>query len=249
MIHKVIAVALIIASITNTVSTIHASVKNSSGIYCIILDAEIAGSVAYHDTFKNTTAHYDFSVDDIDSEGKCHALDKKTNRSIETLKIQFLPTNITTPHPAKKRWLIELTFGESNAEKESFKIIDYKLVAVLYNDTFNVTTEESIYEKSSTEDLEWAGSYNNGFTCSAAKLSLTNDSFIKFSKLKVIAFAMLENATFPGTQLFEQCKIDVRTSDLIPIVVGVCLAGLVVIVLVAYLIGRYRAMRQGYESV
>lgn len=48
---------------------------------------------------------------------------------------------------------------------------------------------------------------------------------------------------------FEQCKLDVRTSDIVPIVVGACLAGLVVIVLIAYLIGRARARRQGYASV
>jgi lysosomal-associated membrane protein 1/2 len=45
------------------------------------------------------------------------------------------------------------------------------------------------------------------------------------------------------------CEGDVRTSDLVPIVVGACLAALVIIVLVAYLIGRARAKRQGYASV
>jgi lysosomal-associated membrane protein 1/2 len=45
------------------------------------------------------------------------------------------------------------------------------------------------------------------------------------------------------------CDKDVRTSDIVPIVVGACLAGLVIIVLVAYLIGRARAKRQGYASV
>lgn len=49
--------------------------------------------------------------------------------------------------------------------------------------------------------------------------------------------------------VFEQCKLDVRTSDLVPIIVGVCLAGLVIVVLIAYIIGRARAKRQGYASV
>ena len=39
-----------------------------------------------------------------------------------------------------------------------------------------------------------------------------------------------------------------KNSNLIPIIVGVCLALLVVIVLVAYLIGR-RRNRNGYQSV
>lgn len=48
---------------------------------------------------------------------------------------------------------------------------------------------------------------------------------------------------------FEQCMLDSRTSDIVPIVVGACLAGLVAVVLVAYLVGRARAKRQGYASV
>ena len=40
----------------------------------------------------------------------------------------------------------------------------------------------------------------------------------------------------------------IRNSNLIPIIVGVCLAVLVVVVLVAYLIGR-RRNRNGYQSV
>ena len=39
-----------------------------------------------------------------------------------------------------------------------------------------------------------------------------------------------------------------KNSNLIPIIVGACLAVLVVIVLIAYLIGRRRS-RNGYQSV
>jgi lysosomal-associated membrane protein 1/2 len=45
------------------------------------------------------------------------------------------------------------------------------------------------------------------------------------------------------------CGADVeKNSNLIPIIVGACLALLVVIVLIAYLIGRRRS-RNGYQSV
>ena len=45
------------------------------------------------------------------------------------------------------------------------------------------------------------------------------------------------------------CKADdQKDSNLVPIIVGACLAVLVVIVLVAYLIGRRRS-RTGYQSV
>ncbi len=39
-----------------------------------------------------------------------------------------------------------------------------------------------------------------------------------------------------------------KSSNLIPIIIGVCLAVLVIVILVAYLIGR-RRNRNGYQSV
>ena len=45
------------------------------------------------------------------------------------------------------------------------------------------------------------------------------------------------------------CQADIeKDSNLIPIIVGACLAVLVIIVLAAYLIGRRRS-RNGYQSV
>jgi lysosomal-associated membrane protein 1/2 len=45
------------------------------------------------------------------------------------------------------------------------------------------------------------------------------------------------------------CEADAeKDSNLIPIIVGACLATLVIIVLVTYLIGRRRS-RNGYQSV
>lgn len=45
-----------------------------------------------------------------------------------------------------------------------------------------------------------------------------------------------------------QCPADDAT-DVVPIAVGAALAGLVVIVLIAYLIGRKRSRARGYQSV
>ncbi|GAB6019874.1 Lysosome-associated membrane glycoprotein 1 [Chamberlinius hualienensis] len=45
------------------------------------------------------------------------------------------------------------------------------------------------------------------------------------------------------------CGADFGTSDIVPIAVGCALAGLVLIVLVAYLIGRRRSRQKGYQSV
>lgn len=45
-----------------------------------------------------------------------------------------------------------------------------------------------------------------------------------------------------------QCPADDAT-DVVPIAVGGALAGLVIIVLIAYLVGRKRSRARGYQSV
>lgn len=47
--------------------------------------------------------------------------------------------------------------------------------------------------------------------------------------------------------LVKDCKLD--TPDIVPIAVGCALAGLVIIVLIAYLIGRKRSQARGYLSM
>lgn len=45
----------------------------------------------------------------------------------------------------------------------------------------------------------------------------------------------------------EDCEFD--TPDIVPIAVGIALAALVVVVLVAYLVGRRRSQTRGYLSM
>jgi predicted permease len=58
------------------------------------------------------------------------------------------------------------------------------------------------------------------------------------------------SSTFEFFLILEKvCQADLdKDSNLIPIIVGACLATLIVVVLVAYLIGRGRT-RTGYQSV
>ena len=46
-----------------------------------------------------------------------------------------------------------------------------------------------------------------------------------------------------------ECPADDKTNSVVPIAVGAALAGLVIIVLIAYLIGRKRSRQSGYEQV
>ena len=55
--------------------------------------------------------------------------------------------------------------------------------------------------------------------------------------------------TFFKISDYNECVADSEISNIVPIAVGCALAGLVIIVLIAYLIGRSRSNRQGYQSV
>lgn len=239
---------LTFAILLGLASSLHVAVQNGTGgKYCIVLDSEVTGRAPYYNTYQNKTVFVDFTVPNrVNATGNCFDTVNKT--TYETMTFYFVPVNVTATIP--RDWSIHLKFVKPEGSAESFKIVDYKLNAVFYPQ-FNASasTSEVTYTKTDGAELEWGASETHGFTCSKAGLSLTNDSTIIFNKLKVLAFAMLDKDQFPEAQLFEQCKLDVRTSDLVPIIVGACLAGLVIIVLVAYLIGRARAKRQGYASV
>ncbi|KAI1704277.1 lysosome-associated membrane glycoprotein (Lamp) domain-containing protein [Ditylenchus destructor] len=242
---------LLIASLLSVSLAIHVSVKNGDkGTYCILLDSDVTGTVDYYNTYQNKTVSYDFAVNGtVTSKGNCFAAGH--NETVESIAIDFLPNDITPIPPPQQRWQLHLEFANPKGQERSFVISDYKLRAVFYKSHFNTTVTQTTvyYTKPEGAALEWFAADTHGFTCSKASLALTNDSSVQFANLKVVAFAMFTEDKWPQSQLFEQCKLDVRTSDLVPIIVGACLAGLVIVVLIAYLIGRARAKRQGYASV
>lgn len=68
-------------------------------------------------------------------------------------------------------------------------------------------------------------------------------------KLEVLGMAMCWCLTWISFSLssVEECQLD-ENNMLIPIIVGAALAGLVLIVLIAYLIGRKRS-HAGYQTI
>jgi len=251
---KIFTLLLLAAS----ASALHFGVKNNSDFYCLIFDSDMSGTVDYHDTSKNVTVAYPFKVLNTTESGMalskrstCIGDVKQYNMSNERMLVDFYPNGITPDltEIQSGRWSIELVFGTE--PDTTFKIIDYKLKAIFYPSIFNSSypgNDTITFHPANGSDFEWHANESNGFTCSSNELGLT-DGKLNFDHLKVLAFTNQQTDQFPTNQMFEQCKADVRTSDLVPIIVGACLAGLVIIVLVAYLIGRARAKRQGYASV
>lgn len=70
-------------------------------------------------------------------------------------------------------------------------------------------------------------------------------SNVTFSHVQLEAFHKQENDQFATAR---DCEA-IDTPDIVPIAVGCALAGLVVIVLIAYLVGRRRAQARGYLSM
>eukprot|EP00057_Strongylocentrotus_purpuratus_P032931 XP_789418.2 PREDICTED: lysosome-associated membrane glycoprotein 1 [Strongylocentrotus purpuratus] len=84
------------------------------------------------------------------------------------------------------------------------------------------------------------------YSCEAgAELKANNVTFI-LKDVKIQPFASKSNNTY-GAEA--PCDADNKINNIVPIAVGCALAGLVIIVLIAYLIGRQRSSKSGYESV
>ncbi|VDM53952.1 unnamed protein product [Angiostrongylus costaricensis] len=223
----------------------HWNVTNdSTNKTCIIFDADSV-TVTVKFTKKNGTIDsYNTTINsNVSVTGNC--VSTYGNQTVQELQVQFLPAGSETLPTESQPWTLQLTFG-SVEKNYAFKLLNYSLQTAPargMNSSF-------IYRfTKANPDVDFLAHDTDAFKCSATELRLSNDSVIEIKNVRAIAFAQLDKPEFSKQQIYEQCALDSRTSDIVPIVVGACLAGLVIIVLVAYLIGRARAKRQGYASV
>jgi lysosomal-associated membrane protein 1/2 len=120
--------------------------------------------------------------------------------------------------------------------------------------TFVNASDDGKPHVSETNFTKWAATVGHSYTCKDSDVwSLNVDEFKNFvpelsitlSNIQVQAF-MSADAVKPEFGTAEDCSY---TSDIVPIAVGCALALLVVIVLIAYVIGRRRNRARGYESM
>lgn len=111
-----------------------------------------------------------------------------------------------------------------------------------------------LVEKSGTYDIKDLHQdeihLGKSYKCFAQRTLKNNDAKdgaqqLKIASSQVEAFRNTTNHNFSPS---EECSLD-GVTDIVPIAVGATLAGLVVIVLIAYLIGRRRSRARGYQSV
>ncbi|CAI9608348.1 unnamed protein product, partial [Staurois parvus] len=90
----------------------------------------------------------------------------------------------------------------------------------------------------------WEASLGNSYLCRKEQLiTVSEDLYMNTFEVRVQPFSV-HNSTF-GTA--SECHLD-DDSILIPIIVGAALSGLIVIIVIAYLIGR-RKTYAGYQTL
>jgi len=117
----------------------------------------------------------------------------------------------------------------------------------------NITSYSKIDADSKIVNL-YTTNVNNSYRCNSeddvrlmVSGSTSQTALVRLTHVQMEAFRNLSNDKF---NVASDCSADdILTSDIVPIAVGCALAALVVVVLIAYLIGRRRARQRGYQSV
>lgn len=131
---------LVLLALVGSALSIHLSLKNpTTGQYCIILDANISGTVKYWDNVINKTQAYDFVINDTNTTnttGNCLGWSYGTHTPAESLSILFFPNNVRA---VPDRWNLTLLFDNKKDQATSFQIFDYELTVFFYPEFFNVS--------------------------------------------------------------------------------------------------------------
>jgi lysosomal-associated membrane protein 1/2 len=155
-------------------------------------------------------------------------------------------------------WISNWSFGLNFTRKgDRYSLTQVELDFALQNYTnVIVNANDTSAHVSHTNVDQWSAAVGHSYKCiDTATWSLNTTGFsdnipelqLMLHDIQVQPF-MTANATNFHFGDAEECPQD-YTSDIVPIAVGCALAALVVIVLIAYVIGRRRNRARGYESM
>jgi lysosomal-associated membrane protein 1/2 len=138
----------------------------------------------------------------------------------------------------------------------------YELTSVITYLNFTDSTEFPGYDTNSTDSVTgntssiFSASQEKSYKCDSSRtysMDQEPKGAVKDLKVKISDF---QAQAFNFNNMKDQfdksitCTRDQKTSKIVPIAVGAALAGLVVVVLIAYLIGRFRSRKQNsYEAL
>jgi lysosomal-associated membrane protein 1/2 len=221
------------------------AVKDGAGHECIIFKANVTVAVKY--LIDNSTSRSNFTEVDVFNaqllnDSSCTHFDEKLNATVQLLHVSFYP-------PTGSAWELSFYFTDDKKHNDGKAFGLYKIELKADYSSFIVPKPANESETFTSDDKTSFGgivgaSPDHSSQCSTADLKIDDNAKVHLSPFAIQAYVKDGKLATP-----ELCERDMRTSDIVPIVVGACLAALVIIVLVAYLIGRARAKRQGYASV
>lgn len=200
--------------------TVHGFV-NGTMVLCLLMDAAIEFKIPYEGIKKNET--YNGVISKLPSyTGTCDFNTDTLKITTGAVTLDFIFKNV-----AKRYSISELKL---TADTKKFKDSKGGIIAANY-------TNKKDFQLN-------VGEYY--FCNSKTTLQLSSNVEVSITHLKLEAFKTTNSSTTDGKMVL--CPADQSTNSIVPIAVGAALAGLVVVVLIAYLIGRKRS-RRGYESV
>jgi lysosomal-associated membrane protein 1/2 len=219
--------------------------EDSLNVTCIMMTGAIEISVKYVDTDKkNQTANVDVPKE-ANVTGNCilgtFKLQWNDSFSGQENSIEF-----TFEKNETGTAVLELSASGITPGKFGLQSIEghlYNNPAVFLNNSNNVTDVKFI----ASSKAMFQTPLNHSYSCMQQEIIKSDDDHvtIKLSDIQLEAFRTTGYRKFNSAI---DCPAD-DASDIVPIAVGAALAGLVLIVLIAYLIGRRRSRSRGYQSV
>lgn len=213
-------------------------VNSTNNVSCLVLDAAFQISVT-HKNDKNQSETVLINIPPhAKGTGTCDS-DKSATLSIEW------------PVTGGDSSQLSLAFRRGNDSKgqgkEVFELHEVR-VKVTINDNENGTETVVATQTFTDVNARFRAPLNKSYACTkepAIKFENDTNVELKVGKLQVEAF---RSTPFDKFSAEFECSAD-DVSAVVPFAVGASLALLVVIVLIAYLIGRRRSRARGYQSV
>ncbi|XP_070818695.1 lysosome-associated membrane glycoprotein 1a [Chaetodon trifascialis] len=196
------------------------SVKNSNGTTCLLAQMGLQLNVSYFSRSQNKTIQdlVNLTPSQTNSSGSCEA-------SSATLSLTQEQTT-----------MLNFTFTLNSTSNK------YHLSAITLLANWSDMSVALLASNTSLNYLR--GSLGRSYMCNAEQVLAVVPAFsLNTFRLQIQPFAVTTNQFATA----EECQMD-QDQMLIPIIVGAALAGLVLIVLIAYLIGRKRS-HAGYQTI
>jgi len=202
-------------------------------------------TVKFNETAHSTETKYGFVLVPQDREvnvsGNC-------DKDKQWIKLQWLSpdANVTAKDVNYLQFNFAIHTNGSKITDGKFALESVEYMVTLTNQSFPNATASSVTYSIKNLDKDQAPLHKS-YKC-LAKRTLKNDDGAQELKVASSQFEAFRNATDNNFGPSEECDLD-GVTDIVPIAVGASLAGLVVVVLIAYLIGRRRSRARGYQSV